>query len=406
MKKISACIGGLFLMSGSIAIEAKTLNVWVRDDNAVKVFDAFNKKMQAEGKDIQVNTNVVPLNSFAPAFSAALSAGEPIDLVSIDLILVPYYSKIGALTDITDFYNSLPYKDELNSAMLHLGQYDGKTFGLPNAADVSAISYNKDLLRKAGVDPEVPPTNWKEFEDICQKVKDAGMICYTYSGGDPAGLMFTVMPWAWANGGSWLNIDGTTAELNHPQTVETFSWLQNMLNSGYSPESVASYSWNDFRMAFLQGQTVFAGTGSFWLDGTKEAGLDFGVIPFFSKDGSKKSAFVGGDLLAIPSTATNKEDAFEVIKFIHSEEIQVELYAKNGTIPVIKSFIDNKYFQAEPRYKVFAEAAQDGFVPYTTKYNELYSPFLSAIQNILLGKDVEESLNVGNKKMQGVIDRR
>jgi multiple sugar transport system substrate-binding protein len=43
--------------------------------------------------------------------------------------------------------------------------YDGRLYGVPLYADVSALFWNKDLFRQAGLDPEKPPTSLAE---ICE----------------------------------------------------------------------------------------------------------------------------------------------------------------------------------------------------------------------------------------------
>ncbi len=55
---------------------------------------------------------------------------------------------------------------------------DGKIYTLPTGITGTALYYNKDIFRKAGV--SVPQT-WKEFMDIQQKIKDAGFIPFAFN---------------------------------------------------------------------------------------------------------------------------------------------------------------------------------------------------------------------------------
>ncbi len=404
--KISILTLCLFLYLAGSAFAQKTieLNVWMRTTAVLGAFNEFNDRMEKEGRNLRVNVNVVQLDTFTPAFSAALAAGEPIDLVSIDLVMVPFYSSKGAFHDITTKVEALPYKQHLNKAMLDLGKKDGRIFAVPNAADVSALLYNKKLFKEAGI--AAPPKNWAEFEDIARKLTRKGRYGYAFSGADAGGLMFTVMPWAWANGGQWLSADGTKANLAHPKTVETMEWISGMIAEGVVPKGVVAYKWSDYQQAFAQERVGMVGGGNFWVDMFNQQGIDFGVVPFFDKNGTSKSAFVGGDLLGIPITSKHPDLAWEVIQFLLSKDVQVEVYAKAGRIPVRNDFVDNPYFNAEPKYKAFAEAARSGYVPYTTKYNELYNPYLVAMQKAMRDKqNVAKSLKQGSEKMQRILDR-
>ena len=69
--------------------------------------------MADEGKDIVAVNNLIGHADFQVKFTAALAAGERVDVANIDLINVPYYAAIGALEDMTDFLKSQPYYDQL-----------------------------------------------------------------------------------------------------------------------------------------------------------------------------------------------------------------------------------------------------------------------------------------------------
>ena len=66
-------------------------------------------------------------------------------------MFLPYFASQGALEDITDVANSLPYKDSLSPAHRKLATYEGKTYALPFTAEGSVLYYNKDLFKKAGI---------------------------------------------------------------------------------------------------------------------------------------------------------------------------------------------------------------------------------------------------------------
>jgi len=220
--------------------------------------------------------------------------------------------------------------------------------------------------------------------------------------------MFTMMPYAWANGGQWLNEDGTVSELDDPKTVEAVQFFVDMINDGLVPPGTATYSYDDFQNGFKQEKIAMMTTGNFVISDltTNFPDIDFGVALIPGQDGKSFSAFAGGDLIAIPNGSEHPEEAWQVIEFMLSDAIQVEVFAKNGQIPVRSDLYDNAYFEAEPRYQVFARALTVGYVPYTTVYNELYDPFLVGMQNAFTGeKPVEEALADATKDMQAVIDR-
>lgn len=43
-------------------------------------------------------------------------------------------------------------------------------YGIPWQRSTIILYYNKDAYKEAGLDPETPPTTWKELEEYAQKL--------------------------------------------------------------------------------------------------------------------------------------------------------------------------------------------------------------------------------------------
>ncbi|MGA1560507.1 MAG: hypothetical protein ACO390_15960, partial [bacterium] len=84
-------------------------------------------------------------------------------------------------------------------------------------------------------------------------------------------------------------------------------------------------------------------------------------------------------------------------------EGQIEVYTKNGGIPIRSDLFDNNPYLTED-HLIFARASSVGDVPYTPVYQELMDPWLSANQRIFAGEDIDTVLAEENAKMQRVID--
>ena len=63
--------------------------------------------------------------------------------------------------------------------MLHLGEAEGRYYGIPYTVDLSGLVWNKELFREAGLDPERPPETWDELIEYAQKLtktNDSGEV--------------------------------------------------------------------------------------------------------------------------------------------------------------------------------------------------------------------------------------
>ncbi len=390
--------------SGEIILE-----MWTREaseKNVRAAAEEFNKGDHG----FKVEVTSFPNHNLSDQFASALSANEGPDIISIDLILAPYFSSIGAFQDLSGFVDSLEYKDQFIDAMSRLGQYDGKQYAVPFSADVSALFYNKDHFEKAGLDPEDPPETWQELRDYAKKLTTGDQFGYVFNGGDLGSYAFTFLPMIWGNGGDILNEDGTESVLNSPEAVEALEFYKGLTyDDKVTPPGVITYTGGQSDDAFTSGKASMMLGGNFNLGKliTDFPDLNFGVTMIPKNEGKEHSSFAGGELIAIPAVSKYKEEAMEFIEFALSEELQVELFAKNGTIPVREDFFDNEYFKNEPRYQVFAESLKVASTPYTTKYTEIFSkPLLDAMQKTLQGQvSPEEAFEEAHNEINSILGK-
>ena len=396
------------IFCGQAFAEDNVLSMWTREDNeallrpAVKI---FNEK----DNNIKIEVRSIPGENFSDAFMAALAADTAPDIVSVDLVLFPYFSSIGAFKNITDQYESLEFKDQFIESMLHLGSRDNSQYGLPFSADVSALIYNKDHFREVGLDPERPPKTWDELIEYSKLLTNNNKYGYVYAGGDAGGHMFTFMPYVWGNGGQVLNEDGTEALLDSEESIEALDLFVDLTRKyQVTPSGVTSYSYTQMQDAFTSENASMLVTGNFVVNAfnNNHPDLDYGVALIPKNDGKSHSSFSGGELIAIPHSSEYENEAWEFMKFAFSEEIQIDTWAKNGVIPVREDFFDNEYFRAEPKYQVFTESLTFSNVPYTTSYNEMYNPILASIQNAINGEiSAKEAFETATVEINRIINR-
>ena len=103
--------------------------------------------------DIQLNYTTYPYNQARTHMLTALTNQTPIDLISVDQIWLGEFAQKGLLTDLTDHAKSWGREKDWYRANWDGGVYNGKVYGIWAWTDVRGMWYWKDLLNKAGVDP-------------------------------------------------------------------------------------------------------------------------------------------------------------------------------------------------------------------------------------------------------------
>lgn len=404
---LAACSGSSGNSDSGGSDGGKTeITIWVREQMEAPVTAAIDQYNAKQDK-VKVNAVVYPDTELTDQLTLAISSGEVPDIVSLDDILAPYYNSISALADVSDEFEKLEFKDSFSEGMVDLGQRDGKQYAIPFAPDVSIMFYNKEHFQAAGLDPSKGPETWSELVDYAQKLTTDDHYGYTYAGGGEQ--MFTFVPFIWSNGGDLLTEDGKTCLLDQPEAVEALQLYDDLTNEYHvTPEGVTTYSWSESQDAFLSGKAsmTILGNSQLYTFLTEYPDFDFGVSLIPRADDGNFSSFGGGDLIAIMEQSEHKEEAWDFVEYVLSEEVQVELFAKNGLLPARTDLFDNEYFNEKAEYyDVLKEALEVSRASKSEKYNEMNQPLVNATQSCLMGNaTAEEAFQNATKEINDIMN--
>ena len=105
---------------------------------------------------------------------------------------------------------------------------------MPLYADVSALFYNKDLFRQAGLDPDKPPTSLAEIREYADKITALGgdVKGYFLPGSCAGCNIFTVGPLMWASGATIEPKAANGEPLQGEGVKEVLQWARDMINAG------------------------------------------------------------------------------------------------------------------------------------------------------------------------------
>ena len=215
------------------------------------------------------------------------------------------------------------------------------------------------------------------------------------------------MPVVWSFGGDLLNADGTEVLIDSPESIEALQmWVDLIHKYKVAPLNSATWTYSDVYNGFVTERVAMMLSGNYNIITFKEDAphLDFGItfIPR-ARDGGHAS-FSGGNLMAISRDTKQADLAWEFVEFAMSEDIQVEVWAQSGALPVRTDLFDNKYFAQDSRFAVFADILEVARAPYSTKYNELYAPMLTAMQRAMMGEiSPEQAYQDAAREMERVL---
>lgn len=149
--------------------------------------EAAFRQFEQENPDIKIDEKVVDVEDSPQVYETSLTAGEPPEIVMINLFGKPItWTENEATLPVTDYLDEWGLADMLkDEAVEEWTTEDGDVQAFPYFGFAWPVWYNTDLLNKAGVDA-VPQTT-DELLDATQKLERAGIGGIAVGGRDWSG---------------------------------------------------------------------------------------------------------------------------------------------------------------------------------------------------------------------------
>jgi multiple sugar transport system substrate-binding protein len=410
MSRTCGALAAVLVASSAFADAAfaDTMTMWVRASGvnaATHLVDLWNS---THPDKIELTT--IPDNQMVTKLATGVQAGDVPDLVSFDLIYMPDFMKAGFLTDLTADLKGNPNYASVAQAYKDIATYEGKVYGAGFTPDVSILVWNKDLFKKAGLDPDKPPQTVAEIHEDAKKIRALGPDTYGFyfSGACPGCNIFATSPMMVAAGSKMLPANGNDDALTGDGVRQVLEAFKAMWSEGLVPKSAQTDNGANFTGEFKTGKIGIQGTGGFLLSELKKdvPNLNFGVAFLPGVKEGQVSSFVGGDVVAIPVGSKHIPLAKQFIAWELTDDAQLEGLAKNNIVPSRPALADNKYFAADPRVVVTAKAIGVGYVPWVYHFSDMVnsdsSPWINMLQRAIFNGDVDGAITEGREKMKDI----
>jgi multiple sugar transport system substrate-binding protein len=406
---LAAAASAAMLLPGSAF--ATDISMWVRASGAnaaQHLIDLWNAS-----HDDKINVTVIPDTQMVTKLATGSQAGDVPDMVSFDLIYMPDFMKAGILKDITEEMKADPNYASVAQAYKDIATYDGKIYGAGFTPDVSILMWNKDLFKQAGLDPDKAPQTLAEIHEDAKKIRALGDNIYGYyfAGSCQGCNIFVTSPMMVASGAKLLPTKPGDKALQGDAIPAVLNEMHQMWAEGLIPESAQADTGANFVANFMNGNIGIQGAGGFLISDLKKnkPDMNFGVGFIPGLKAGDASAFVGGDVIAIPAASKNADLALKFIHWELTDEAQLEGLAKNAIIPSRPSLADNKYFKDEPRVVTTAKALGIGFTPYALHFNDMVnsdsSPWLQMLQTAIFDGDVDGAIKTAQDAMEQIANQ-
>jgi multiple sugar transport system substrate-binding protein len=378
-----------------------TLNVWTRDypldqpspyHTAAAKFEKLHPgyKIRFTGLDGDVIHQKVLLGK---------AGGPKPDIMQTDTIWLGEFAEKGISENLDPYYASWSGKSDYPASFLASSRWKGHYYGVWLNTDVRVMLWNKDVFRKAGLDPDKGPKTWAQVVSMGKRIQEkvpgtAGVGINAAADEDTADYWY---PFLWMNGGDILDKSWTKAAFNSPAGVRALQFYVDLVNTyKVTPKDVITQDSGSVEQSLLSGKfgMVLSQSGSGFGDdkdaktiGAFQRKIGNGVLPLCP--GCRPATGSGGWLLTINTASKYKDLDWEFIKLATDGENNVAFNRAQATVPVHKSIID-KYKNGLPGYPYFDVVAaayrNTHFRPWVPAYSTFVPYIYTAIEKAVAGQ--------------------
>lgn len=279
---------------------------------------------------------------------AAISAGNYPSCIAGESF-IPTYANGGILQVVPD-----SVLEGIDKSFVYYGA-DEKPYAVAYKTSVFMLFYNKDLLEKAGLDPDTPPKTWSEWQDMSAKITEAGAGEY-WGGGIPSfphnGGALRATPFFRQLGTDFGG--GDEINLDDPKVQEVLQFIRTM--NEYFPPGLGNNvdegpMWNAFEKVGEQ-NLAFAVNGTWQESSAIRNGVNVGVAPLPLPDegGEVGNCLVGTVYIGVPVGVSEAEtkafwDFYRNVCL--SEELLKNWIDDNTAVPLSSLLEDESLYEGE-----------------------------------------------------------
>jgi len=380
--------------------------------------DGIVKKFTDANPDISVRVEkMVWATYFDKLLTSLVSGSGAPDVFLLHEFEIPQFASQGVLYETGEFFkpkgdlDKADYEPEYIKALL----YDGKTYGVPLDRHGWGVIVNKDLFKKAGLDPSKAPKNAKEFIDLATKLTidkngkhpnepgfdEKNVVQWGTFASWPKPNFLSVL---WQFGGNWTDGKGK-ATLDTPEAHKALQfWVDLIYKYKVSPKPAGYDGWQS-----LANQKLAIIPEGCWIyNFLVDSKVPFGVWEYPQFGDKKAAVWTSGHVMYMPvnESGDNLKAAKKLITFLSQNtaawatagmpaaNLKVRNALKFSEVPVAVTYGASfkRQGQFDVGHKAITEIIDKGYAP--------------ELDNALNGlKTVDQALKDANKAVQEILDR-
>lgn len=379
---------------------------------SVKQVEHYNwveKTFEELHPDIDVVFEQFPgssLKDFEIKLKLRLASKKAPDVVGVSYTLGAELAELGLLNEAPQFIVDEIQEVSRNEMIRTAPRFGDKWYGMVSDASPTALYYNKQMFREAGLDPERPPQTMEEL------VRYADLLTIRDDDGNPTraglslrktgfkvGIAEKYFTFLFSEGGRAFSDDGHRALFNDEHGRRALE----LYNEVLFEKNIDSVNLEGDQQGFGQGRAAMFIREVHvirWL-AENYPDLDFGVAPI--PRGAASISAGGPYMFVVPEDSKVKEEAWQLVQYLMSEDVYRRYVSIGGIVPTINSVAEDSLITSDERMQVFVDQDMRAIGPFPRMFQA--TDILGAyLERFCYGQlSVEETLDRAEKDINALL---
>ena len=310
-----------------------TLEFWTFSDYATDVggglMNTFISEFEAAHPGVKINMTGKGGDDINSGIIASATSNTIPDVFMSTTSEGSTFNQVKALTNVYDNWMAMPdaYRKQFNPDMIaEVTPADKTMLGMPFTGYSTFLYRNLTVLKKAGIDPKAPITDWSVWMDQMKKIKAAGLAATPTFYND--WWDFTNIYSGAATPKEWgIDFANKTTMISLDKYVQTVTFLEEAkkygVNLGDQDQATTDM--------FIANKLAFIATGPWmnptFLEAKKNSGLDYDYVLIPGATADNKGGVKGTEFMGFAPNNKNFKLAWEFATYI-CDEPQLERWTK------------------------------------------------------------------------------
>lgn len=404
MKSIINSFLFFFLLLSSCTKQKKEFTIWIGGaPNEIAFWEeVINEFEGTSGIPVQLVRQPTYTDQRRQALVISLEAQQhnP-DLFLMDVVWIKQFIESGWLQPLDNLVEESDFPIDIffERIIEQVNMHNDTLYALPVFLDIALLYYRDDLLKKYGY--QNPPETWNRLVDYSEKITNKDNVNgFAWQGAQYEGMICSFNEFVNSNNGGFLV--NNKFKINTSENTEALKFMQNLIWKYHvSPQNTyTDMREEEVRRNFQSGNALFERNWTYaWKlhqssDSPVAGKTGVTILPHFEK--GKSVSTLGGWHIGLSKYSDTKKEAWELIKYITSYEVQKKMIMTIGWNPSRKDVYDDADVKKEiPHINILKETLESSVARPVLAYYPQFSDMMQRfVNNCLAGKMTpEEALN-------------